>query len=219
MSQSVYFNGEILTIPGAYSTTDVSAMSTKGDNAGAKVIALIGECTGGEPGVVQFFTEPTSARKVLKSGPLLKACEKAWNPVSKTKDGVKLGGANMIACIRSNQATKSTYKLFNESKDTKPQLVFQSKDWGENTSHQIKLQDGSLNGTKKLVVFDQVTGVYETFDNVGNAFTINYVGSAAYAELNIYLDGSNSRCSRTTCIISVPTSCPTTLPTPSSTIS
>lgn len=192
MSQSVYFNGEILTIPGAYSTTDVSAMSTKGDNAGAKVIALIGECTGGEPGVVQFFTEPTSARKVLKSGPLLKACEKAWNPVSKTKDGVKLGGANMIACIRSNQATKSTYKLFNESKDTKPQLVFQSKDWGENTSHQIKLQDGSLNGTKKLVVFDQVTGVYETFDNIGNAFTVNYIGSAAYAELNIYLDGSNS---------------------------
>lgn len=44
MAQSVYFNGEILTIPGAYSTTDVSAMSTKGDATGAKILAIIGEC-------------------------------------------------------------------------------------------------------------------------------------------------------------------------------
>lgn len=189
MSQNVYFNGEILTIPGAYATTDVSAMTTKGDNAGAKVISIIGECTGGEPGVVQFFTEPTSARKVLKSGPLLKACEKAWNPVSKTKDGVKLGGANMIACIRSNNATKSSYTVKGGNDDSKDQLVFQSKDWGENTSHQIKLQDGTLNGTKKLIIFDQVTGVYENIDNIGNLFTINYTGDKAYAELNVYLDG------------------------------
>mgnify|MGYP003292316333 CR=1 FL=1 len=78
MSQSVYFNGELITIPGAYSTVDTSLMATKGDNSGAKIIAFIGECGGGEPEVVQFFNEPTSARKVLKSGDLLKACEKAW---------------------------------------------------------------------------------------------------------------------------------------------
>ena len=59
MAQRVYFNGEILTIPGAYSTTDVSGMTTKSDGDNAKVIAIIGECTGGEPGAVQFFTEPT----------------------------------------------------------------------------------------------------------------------------------------------------------------
>lgn len=188
MAQSVYFNGEILTIPGAYSTTDVSLMSTKGDNVGAKVIALIGECTGGEPGVVQFFTEPTSARKTLKSGDLLKACEKAWNPVSKTKEGVKLGGANLIACIRSNQATKSKYTVQVESEGLKDQMVFQSKDWGEDTAHQIKMQDGTLSGTKKLIVYDQSNGRYETFDNVGNAFTINYTGESEYAELNITAD-------------------------------
>ena len=192
MAQTVYFNGEILTIPGAYSTIDTSAMATKGNAADAKVIALLGECDGGEPGAVQFFTEPTAARRALKSGILLKACEKAWNPVSKTKEGVKLGGANMIACIRTNQATKSELKIFPSSGGVKPQLVFESKDWGENTAHQIKIQDGSLNNTKKLTVYDQLNGTYETFDNIGNAFTINYTGPEAYAELNIYLDGSNA---------------------------
>lgn len=49
MAQTVYFNGEILTIPGAYSTIDTSAMATKGNAADAKVIALLGECDGGEP--------------------------------------------------------------------------------------------------------------------------------------------------------------------------
>ena len=43
MSRSVYFNGELLTTPGAYSSVDTSLMATKGDNEGAKVIAFIGE--------------------------------------------------------------------------------------------------------------------------------------------------------------------------------
>lgn len=192
MSQSVYFNGELLTVPGAYSSVDTSLMSTKGDNAGAKIIAFIGECAGGEPAAVQFFNEPTAAKKVLKSGELLKACEKAWNPVSKTKDGVKLGGANMIACIRSNKATKSSYSIFKEGSDDKAQLVFGSKDWGENTAHQIKMGNGSLNGTKKVVIYDQTNGMYETIDNIGNLFTINYTGEQPYAEINVYLDGGQS---------------------------
>lgn len=195
MSQSVYFNGELITIPGAYSTTDTSLMATKSDNAGAKIIAFVGESEGGEPGVVQFFDEPTSAKSVLKSGDLLKACEKAWNPVSKTKEGVKLGGANVIAAIRANKATKSAYKVYKEEGDKepdKPQLTFGSKDWGENTSYQIKMTDGSLNKTKKLVVYDQSTGKYETIDNIGNLFTINYTGDQEYAELNVYLGGDKA---------------------------
>lgn len=192
MSQKVYFNGELLTIPGAYSSVDTSLMATKGDNDGAKVIAFIGESEGGEPGAVQFFNEPVSAKKVLKSGDLLKACEKAWNPVSKTKSGVKLGGANMIACIRSNKATKSSCKIFKQPDDNEAQLEFGSKDWGENTAHQIKMTDGSLEGTKKIVIYDQTSNAYETFDNLGNAFTINYIGSKPYAEINIYLDGNHA---------------------------
>lgn len=103
--KGVYFNGKLLTIPGAYSSVESSMTSGKTGN-GAKMIAIIGECTGGEPGTVQFFTEPVVAKRVLKSGELLRAMQKAWNPVSKTKEGVSLGGANIIAAIRTNKATK-----------------------------------------------------------------------------------------------------------------
>ena len=189
MANSVYFNGNVLTVPGAYSTIDTTGMQTKTSNTSIKTLALIGECTGGEPGAVQFFSEPTIARRTLKSGELLKACEKAWNPVSGTKEGVDLGGANIIACIRTNQATKSELKIYKDFTSEKPQIAFQSKDWGKNTNHQIKIQDGSSPGTKSITIHDQVNDIYEPFDNLGRVFSIGYKGDQPYAELNIYKNG------------------------------
>ena len=82
MANQTYFNGNIITVPGAYSAIDTSGIATKSELSGLKTLAILGECTGGEPGAVQFFTDTVSARKILKSGELLKACEKAWNPVT-----------------------------------------------------------------------------------------------------------------------------------------
>lgn len=188
MSQNVYFNGEILTIPGAYSAVDTSQMTTK-SATGATPIAIIGESTGGEPGSIQFFSEPTTARKVLKSGELLKACEKAFNPVSGSKIGVPLGGANVIAAIRTNQATKSKYVVQAKGKD---QLVLQSKDWGAATQFQVSLSDSALAGTRKMVIFDQATQTYETLDHLGNLFAMAYIGDQDYAELNVFMDGNSA---------------------------
>lgn len=101
------FNGKTFTIPGMYSTFDSSMTYSKLSNSESKIIALIGESTGGEPNTVMFFNEPSAAKKVLKSGELLKAANKAWNPVAKTKEGLELGGADIIACIRVNQATQA----------------------------------------------------------------------------------------------------------------
>ena len=106
-TKGVYFNGKLLTIPGLYATVD-STMNSSKAATGAKVVGLIGECTGGEPDTVQFFSDPSIAKKVLKSGELLTAMNKAWNPVSKTKTGVTLSGADIIAVIRANKATKGT---------------------------------------------------------------------------------------------------------------
>lgn len=190
MANSVYFNGTVLTVPGAYSAIDSSGMATKSGDTGSKTVAIIGECAGGEPGAVQFFTDPIQARKVLKSGYLLKACEKAWYPVSSTKEGVDVGGANMIAVIRSNKATKAALNVFNTNPD-KPQIAFQSKDWGRANNHQIKIQEGTAEGTKLIVVYDQANEKYENFDNLGRMFSIGYTGDAAYAELNIYKDNND----------------------------
>lgn len=181
MATSVYFNGETLTIPGAYSAIDTSGMIVKAENS-AKTIAIIGECNGGEPGAVQFFNNPSAARKVLKGGELLKACEKAWNPVSRSKSGVDIGGANVIACVRTNQATKSELTI---EKDGEVQIKFQSKDWDETTNYQVKMEDGTLKGTKLITVYDQVGNVYEKQDNIGNICSIKYVGEEPFAKMVI----------------------------------
>lgn len=192
MANSVYFNGNTITVPGVYSAIDTSSITTKPTTVENKTIAIIGECRGGEPGAVQFLSEPKAARQVLKSGYLLKACEKAWNPVSDTKDGVDLGGANVIACIRTNRATKSELRIFSLTNLDTPQIAFQSKDWGVNTNYQLKLQNGSLAGTKKIIIHDQIEDTYETFDELGKLFYISYVGDQAYAEINVTKDNRNN---------------------------
>lgn len=187
MSTSVYFNGELLTIPGAYSKIDTSLMNSKTDE-GAKIIAIVGESKGGEPSSIQFLSDPASAKKILKGGDLLKACQKAWNPVSKSKQGVPTGGANIIAAIRTNAATKSSTSLKNS--ENKEVIAFQSKDWGDDTCHQIKIQDGTLSRTKKITIYDQVNKVYETYDNLGNMFTITYKGDKKVCLLNTWEDAN-----------------------------
>lgn len=316
MSTKTYFNGEVIKIPGAYSAYDTSQMVTSDAYGNAKMLALVGESLGGEPGTVQFFTDPVSAKKILKGGDLLKAVQKAWKPVS----GTNPGGAASIACIRTNRATSSrldvipadkTFKgstlaevvsekatllgrpvssmirngmilddgsvmgvlkwvsdftAFNETvsaeqngyfvpikltgkvrgekmtiikngeeredktdmpfdselllrvedssdrfsilvdgkhvitfnfkktsfddeeADVWPQIRFESKDWGADTAHQIKISNGSLSETKKITIYDQTASQYETFDNLGNLFTLSYTGPEKYAAYSVEVD-------------------------------
>lgn len=298
-NHSVTFNGKTITKPGIYSSIESSMTYSKQDS-NSQVIALIGESTGGKPDTVHFFSNPSEAKKVLKSGELLKACQKAWNPVSKTKDGLSLGGADIIACIRSNRATRAqkivyaaeaaeakidevvqkvseettgtvavsgtftgekavTYVIeitssgeikngqesdttvtfnYHTAVDEKPisssdisaktnfvipdagitvaftagtyttgdqfiigcipavtestpLFAFVSKDYGkDNNKIQVKIEDGTELGSKKLTVFDVKSDKYEVFDNLGFAFTISYTGTENYAELNITTDGN-----------------------------
>lgn len=177
MSTRVYFNGTSIAIPGAYSVIDTSGMFTKYDGNEVKVLAILGESEGGEPNALNFIDDPTVGRKLLKGGELLKACEKAWNPVSKSKPSVALGGASRICAIRTNQATKSVL-------DT-PSLKFQSKDWGKNTQYFVSISDGELSQTKSLMVYDPVRDNYENYNNLGNLFTIKYEGAADSAVISI----------------------------------
>lgn len=108
--RGIYFNGNWITKPGAYADIDALGMTGK-TNGIQKVIALIGESEGGVPGEIMWFDNPTSARRVLRGGELLKGAEKAWAPTK--KDG-KIGeGAGLIGVIRANEAKQSSLKLGN----------------------------------------------------------------------------------------------------------
>ena len=53
-NRSVTFNGKTFTNPGIYSAIK-SDMTYSKQSSGSKIIALIGESTGGEPNTVHFF--------------------------------------------------------------------------------------------------------------------------------------------------------------------
>ena len=304
-NRSVTFNGKTFTNPGIYSAID-SAMTYSKTSENARIIALIGECTGGAPDTVHFFSNPAVAKKVLKSGELLKACNKAWNPVTRTKEGLQLGGADIIACIRANKATRAQKNIYaSESspavindiiemvssettgtmvvtgdytgtenatyvveitnggtyteaatgeetttdvtfnyymasrvgeyinkKDTPaseellipdtgltvsftqgvyttgdtftvsvfaavntetPMYAFVSKDYGkDNNKLQVKIEDGSLDKSKKITIYNVKTDSYEVFDNLGFAFRIVYTGTENYAAISIITDGNGN---------------------------
>lgn len=180
-SKGVYFNGKLVTIPNIYASVD-SQMSVANPSSSAKIIAMVGESTGGEPGVVQFFSNPTIAKKVLKGGTLLTAMNKAWSPVTATKQGLNLGGAYTIACIRSNPATKATSK--------KEAFTLESADWGvANNLIQHKVSNGDLTGTKKITI--KSPEVTETFNNIGAIFSVHCTkASATTATMTIDADSS-----------------------------
>ncbi|WP_099321097.1 hypothetical protein [Anaerococcus sp. Marseille-P3625] len=96
--------------PGVYSHVESNMRIFKTN--GAKNMALIGSSKGGVPGEITIIEDPEDAIKILKGGYLLDAALKAYDPVIETKDGVEIGGADQIFCIRSNDATKSMGNVF-----------------------------------------------------------------------------------------------------------
>lgn len=185
--KGVYFNGRWLTHPGAYSKVDAEEMVRK-TGVGGKIIVMLGEARGGKPEEVLWFNNPATAKAILKSGDLLDAMNLAWSP---TPEGE---GADVIGAMRVNPALQSDYTLKDgNDQDT---MKFTSKDYGEDTKYiQVKLENGTATGTKKVSVYDVLTESYESFDNLGEVFTIKYAGDEAYCVITIEaseLDGKAS---------------------------
>lgn len=290
------FHGNHYSIPDVY--THVTSYLRANNENGAQVLALIGDSKGGKPGEIMFIYDPEDAKEILKGGDLLDACLRAYDPVTDTKTGVELGGADLIFAIRANNAKQGNteifqsrevqakigdvvntvhantsgkltvsgsytgkenktfkvvitseglndienctynYKLATEDefrlKDdlklndtsnatnkelgdgikitfgagkynkgdtflipctapvTVNEFVYKitSKDYGEEAnliSH--KLEDGTSPDTKRLIVYDGKLDEYETFENLGGCFSIQYKGQEPYATMSITPNG------------------------------
>lgn len=130
-----FFAGSIRVKPGAYSTVDTNRSVHSGTEA-TKIIAIIGECDGGEPGVVQYFTSASAAKRVLRSGDLLTAAMLAWAP------STNLPGASILACVRANPATQGSHTLLADL--DAPAITLTAKDYGIH-DYKVKVSvEGSL---------------------------------------------------------------------------
>ena len=202
MAKGIYFDGRRIIRPQAVTKIDDSGMYARG-LGGGNTLALVGECSGGEPGKVMYYTDPSYAKAILRSGALLQAIQRAYDP----SDSVP--GAYLVAAIRVNPAIQATLNL----KDAfgNPLIKLTSYDYGVwNNLIRARVQSGSNSLGKKLTFtyglsFDQGDQIYRksfamglsdplvtgtptvTIDTVGNALTttVNALPQKVY-----YPDGS-----------------------------
>lgn len=175
----VFFNGRLWTTPAVMSLVDDSAMVNKNLNVG-NVLAVIGKSEGGEPHKPLRFGSASEARAVLRSGELLDAIEKAFDPSSQT------AGPAIVVGVRVNPATQAALTLLDGTSN--PAIDLKSTDYGLHTNAiKVKVEAGSTTG-KKLTT--QVGADYYSADNVARrCFSVHYTGAEASGTITI--DGTS----------------------------
>ena len=172
----VIFGGRRIIHPGGYDIIDASGM-TRMFEGGSSVI-MLGTGLGGEPGKVLKFSNPDEASRVLRGGNLAVAVDMAFSPVPEGG-----GGASEVMAIRVNPATPSVL--------IKNGISYESQGYGLYTKNvQVKLEDGTIPGTKKHVAQLWTDDIIEVTDNLGAILTFKYTGGEDYAVLDVALDNT-----------------------------
>lgn len=175
MAIYVYPSNQNDNIPGISVTINTDSFTGSSSNS-EKPLMIIGEADDGVPQTVRTFSSYTQAKQELRGGELLKALELAWQPDS---DGTYYAG-NIMA-MRSQPATQSTLK--------QGTLTFTSKLYSEKANNiLISLQPNRITNTQRLVVSFPEDGVTNTYDNLGNIFSLSYTGNERYAAYKIDTD-------------------------------
>lgn len=172
---SVFFNGRLWVSPATMSVVDDSAMANQNLSVG-NAVAFVGRSSGGQPKTALRFGSPQEAKATLRSGELLTAVLKAFDPSAQT------GGPATVIALRVNPATQSSLNLLNGSSVNVISLV--SQDYGLYTNQiSVQIEAGSVSGKKLTTRF---AGSYYTEDNVERrAFSVQYTGAQASAQMSI----------------------------------
>lgn len=170
----VFFNGRLWTSPATMSMIDDSGMRNRNLTVGNNV-AYIGTASGGEPNTELRFGSPSEARSVLRSGPLLDAIERAFDPSADT------GGPATVIGIRVNPAVQASLTLQASGSDA---IALESEGYGLYTNNiKVKVESGTNKG-KKLTT--QVGDDYYSEDDIyRDAFSIQYTGGELSATITV----------------------------------
>ena len=172
---AVFFGGRLLTTPTTASVVDDSGLANQNISVG-NVLAVIGRSTGGRPNAPLRFGSAQRAREVLRSGDLLDAVLKAFDPSAQT------GGPAEVIAVRVNPATQATLTLL--SAGALPVINLTSTDFGLYTNQiKVKIENATLNGKKATVQFGND---FFTQDNIARrAFQVQYTGAEATAVMTV----------------------------------
>jgi hypothetical protein len=172
---AVFFNGRLLISPTTASVVDDSAMNNRGLSVG-NIVALLGRSEGGQPNTALRFGSPSEAVAMLRSGELLDAVLKAFDPSSET------GGPATVVALRVNPAVQASLML----KDGSAANVIQVKstDYGLYTNQiKVKVEAATTKGRKLTT---QLGNSYYSEDNIfRDALQIQYTGGQASGVIDV----------------------------------
>jgi hypothetical protein len=175
MPTAIFFNGQRIVRPGAYSKIDASALASVSP-AAVGIVAIIGTAEGGKPlSVDPVDSDHTRSETVLtryRSGNLRTAGQFAFQPAN---DPAIPGGAQRLVAVKVNPATQATATL-PDSTPT-PSVLLTSKDYGAFTNQiSVEVATGTTLGKRITVQFE---GTVEDFDDVGGLDTLSVAYPAA----------------------------------------
>lgn len=157
-------------LPGVFS--EVTPVGVPLGSPGAKILLLIGEGVGGEPGVLKSWTRPASIRKEFRDGDLRTAALMAFDPA---RDSGIPGRPPFVFTYKTNPALKAAASFGDGGGDV---LTVTSRDWGDFANRiGVDIALGTAKGRKVTVTLDEKT---ESWDDVGGdaALGARYVGEA-----------------------------------------
>lgn len=175
MATSIFFNGRLISVPGSYSTIDVSGLETVGLSASG-IVAVIGTAVGGRPvsAITEIddiisITKPEQGLQTFKSGNLREAIPMLFAP---SRDPDILGGAQQVIAMKVNPATQSSTQLENAYNAI---LDLESADWGDFTNQiNVLVGAGTIKGILLTVTYEDIV---ETVDDLSGdiIFNLKYV--------------------------------------------
>jgi hypothetical protein len=165
---SIFFNGRLISIPGAYSQVDVSGLEQQGLGASG-IVACIGTAIGGKPYNVvpesdvksnlQTATRPPQPATYFRAGDLLEAAPILFAP---SVDPDVPAGAQEIVFVKANPAAPSSASFDNADGEA---LVLTSRDYGHFTTQiNVTIGTGTTKGKKITVTFEAIA---EAIDDAG----------------------------------------------------
>lgn len=177
MASTFFFNGQLFTTPAVMTQVNDTAMQPTSLTVG-NVLALIGQCSDGQPNTPFNFGNPADVAAVFGTGDLATAAAKAFNPSNDTN----INAPGLVVGIRVGTSTQAVLPLLDGSGN--PVISLQSNSYGVGANlTKISVATGSSGG--KLISTGKGTSFYTGDNLTRSAFTVRYSGAQASATMTV----------------------------------
>lgn len=172
---AIFFAGRLWETPATMSVVNDDAMDNRNLSVG-NVVAYVGRADGGKPNTALYFGNPDEARAVLKSGDLLEAVVKAFDPSAET------GAPATVVAVRVNPATQASLAL--KSAAAADVITLTSTQYGQVANQvKVKIEAGTNKGLK--LTTQNGNDYYSADDVYRDAFSVLYSGAEATATISV----------------------------------